>query len=216
MTRFTRSGRRLLIAAVLAAATLLPAAVSAQTLTSQWGAALSGANEVPANTSAARGTFTATIDEAANTITWSLAVPTITNATAAHLHTGQAGINGPIALNLFAAPAGSPAQAINVSGTSKGSDLVGPLQGNFQEFIRAVKGGTIYVNVHTTGNPGGEIRSQVVAASAVPAQVAPVAPKTGNAGLVGGTSTTAVAGVLVVLAVGVVAGGRALAARRSA
>jgi hypothetical protein len=214
MARFTRSGRGLLVAAVLAAATLLPAAASAQTLTSQWGAALSGANEVPANTSAARGTFTATIDEAANTIQWSLSVPAITNATAAHLHTGQAGTNGPIALNLFAAPAGSPAQAVNVSGSSKGSDLVGPLQGNFQEFIRAVKGGTIYVNVHTTGNPGGEIRAQVVTASAVTA-ASPAAPKTGNAGLVGGASSGTLAGVLAVLAVGVVAGGRALAARRA-
>jgi len=214
MARFTLGGRRLLVAAVLAAATLLPAAASAQTLTSQWGAALSGANEVPANTSAARGTFTATIDEAANTITWSLAVPTITNATAAHLHTGQAGTNGPIALNLFAAPAGSPAQTVNVSGTSKGSDLVGPLQGNFAEFVRAVKGGTIYVNVHTTGNPGGEIRAQVVAASAVPA-ASPAAPKTGNAGLTAAPSSSTLAGVLVVLAVGVVAGGRALAARRA-
>lgn len=209
MTRFTRSGR-LLVAAVLVAATLLPAAVSAQTLTSQWAAALSGANEVPANTSATRGTFTATIDEAANTITWSLSVPSITNATAAHVHTGQAGINGPVILNLFAAPAGSPAQTVNVSGTSKGSDLVGPLQGNFQEFIRAVKGGTIYVNVHTTALPGGEIRSQVLPVSAVPA-----APKTGNAGLVAGASNSMLAGVLAVLAVGVVAGGRALAARRA-
>lgn len=214
MARFTRSGRGLLVAAVLAAATLLPAEASAQTLTSQWGAALSGANEVPANTSAARGTFTATIDEAANTIQWSLSVPAITNASAAHLHTGQAGINGPIVLNLFAAPAGSPAQAVNVSGSSKGSDLVGPLQGNLQEFIRAVKGGTIYVNVHTTGNPGGEIRAQVVTASAVPA-ASPAAPKTGNAGLAGGASSGTLAGVLGVLAVGVVAGGRALAARRA-
>lgn len=213
MVRFTRGSRRLLVAAVLAAATLLPAAVSAQTLTSQWAAALTGTQEVPANTSAACGTFTATIDEAANTITWSLSVPSITNATAAHLHTGQAGANGPIVLNLFAAPAGSPAQAVNVSGTSKGTDLVGPLQGRFQEFVRAVKGGTIYVNVHTTGNPGGEIRSQVLAASAVPA-ASPAAPKTGNAGLAGGAPSAEVAGALAVLAIAVIAGGRVLAARR--
>jgi hypothetical protein len=189
MVRFTRGSRRLLVAAVLAAATLLPAAVSAQTLTSQWAAALTGTQEVPANTSAACGTFTATIDEAANTITWSLSVPSITNATAAHLHTGQAGANGPIVLNLFAAPAGSPAQAVNVSGTSKGTDLVGPLQGQFQEFVRAVKGGTIYVN-------------------------SPAAPKTGNAGLAGGAPSAEVAGALAVLAIAVIAGGRVLAARR--
>lgn len=211
MIRSIRSSRGLLIAAVLAVAALLPAAASAQTLTSQWAAALTGANEVPANASAARGSFTATIDEAANTITWSLSVPSITNATAAHLHTGQAGINGPVILGLFAAPTGSPAQAVSVSGTAKGSDLVGPLQGNFQEFIRAVKGGTIYVNVHSTALPGGEIRSQVLPASAVPA-----APKTGNAGLAAGATSGAAAAALAVLAVGVVLGGRALASRSRA
>lgn len=211
MIRFIRSSRGLLVAVALAVATLLPTAVSAQTLTSQWAAALTGANEVPANASTARGSFTATIDEAANTITWSLSVPSITNATAAHLHTGQAGINGPVVLSLFAAPSGSPAQAVNVSGTSKGSDLVGPLQGNFQEFIRAVKGGTIYVNVHSTALPGGEIRSQVLPPSAVPA-----APKTGNAGLVAGATSGTAAAALAVLAVGVALGGRALASRSRA
>ena len=51
----------------LAAATLVPAVVSAQTASSQWSASLSGAQEVPATTSTARGTFNATIDETAGT-----------------------------------------------------------------------------------------------------------------------------------------------------
>lgn len=213
MTRMMKRGR-MLAAAVLALLALAPAGVSAQSMTSQWSAALSGAQEVPANASTANGTFTATVDEAAGTITWSLSVPTITNATAAHLHTGGAGVNGPVVLNLFAAPSGSPASSVSTSGTSKASDLVGPLSGNFAEFVRAVKGGTIYVNVHTTALPGGEIRSQVGAGQSPTATASPAAPKTGNAGLVGSQST-GVAALLAVLAVGAVLGGRALVSRRA-
>ena len=213
MIRIMKRGR-MLAAAVLAVLALAPAAVSAQSMTSQWSAALTGAQEVPANASTANGTFSATIDEAAGTITWSLSVPSITNATAAHLHTGGTGVNGPIALNLFAAPSGSPAASVNVSGTSKASDLVGPLAGNFNEFVRAVKGGTIYVNVHTTALPGGEIRAQVAAGQAVPT-ASPAAPKTGNAGLVSSGATGATA-LLAALAVGAVLGGRMLVSRRAA
>jgi len=206
---------RMLAAAVLAVVALAPVAASAQSMTSQWSAALTGAQEVPANASTARGTFSATIDEAAGTITWSLSVPTITNATAAHLHTGSVGTNGPVVLNLFAAPSGSPAASVSTSGTSKASDLVGPLSGNFAEFVRAVKGGTIYVNVHTTALPGGEIRSQVSAGQATTPTAVPAAPKTGNAGLAS-SSANGAAALLGMLAVGAVLGGRALVSRRSA
>jgi CHRD domain len=31
----------------------------------------------------------------------------------------------------------------------------------FEEFVRALRNGNAYVNVHTTASPGGEIRGQV-------------------------------------------------------
>jgi hypothetical protein len=150
----------------------LPMVVSAQTPTAtpspaaQWRAALTGANEVPPVTTTATGTFTATLDEAAGTLAWTLTVPSITNATAAHIHTGAAGVNGGIVVNLFAAPASGPtsvipASSINVTGTARSADVIGTLAGNFAGLVTAIKGGTAYVNVHTTQNPGGEIRGQI-------------------------------------------------------
>ena len=202
-----------------AVAVLLPAIASAQTpaATTRWSATAIGANEVPATTSTATGAFTATLDEAAGTLTWTLSVPAITNATAAHLHPGATGVNGSVTLPLFAAPTGAPTASINASGVARVADLAGPLAGNFAGFVTALKAGGLYVNVHTSANAGGEIRAQVVAATtaaAAPAAAAPAASpapsKTGNAGLVGmGASTSPFAvGLLLVLAVAVVTAGR--------
>ena len=200
--------------AMMLVAAVIPAVASAQAATTKLSADLKGANEVPATTSTATGTFTATLDEAAGTITWTLTVPAITNATAAHLHAGAAGVNGGIVLPLFAAPTNAPSASINVSGTSKASDLTGTLAGNFAGFVTALKSGGIYANVHTTANAGGEIRAQVAVvgapAAAAPAPAAAAPAKTGNAGLVG-TSTGANAvevAVLVALAGAAVAAGR--------
>ena len=138
----------------------VPMVVSAQT-TTQWRASLAGINEVPSVTTTATGTFTATLDETAGTLAWTLAVPNITAATQAHIHSGAVGVNGPIVVNLFAAPASGPTSSINVSGTARAADVIGPLAGNFAGLVSAIKAGTAYVNVHTSANAGGEIRAQI-------------------------------------------------------
>lgn len=239
---FIRRGRRWLIAgAGLAALTALaPALVSGQT--TEYSAELSGAQEVPATMSTATGSFTATLDEGAETLTWSLEVPTITDATMAHIHAGATGVNGGVVVTLFmpAAPAGS----VSVSGTAGPDELSGPLEGDWDGFVEALKSGGLYINVHTTANPGGEIRGQVgdedgggtptatatatptrtatATATATPTRTAtpapttaatPSPPKTGQAGLVDDSGNSAVAVVLVLLAVGIVAGGRLLTHR---
>ncbi len=58
------------------------------------------------------------------------------------------------------------------------------------------------------------IVAQATATAAAKA-ASPAAPKTGNAGMASEAGTAGVAALLVVMAVGVVAGGRVLAARRS-
>ncbi len=45
-------------------------------------------------------------------------------------------------------------------------DVLGPAgqgiaAGEFNELLRAIRAGSTYVNVHTTGYPGGEIRAQI-------------------------------------------------------
>jgi CHRD domain len=120
-------------------------------------ATLSGANEVPAVTSKASGTatFTQTSD---STIDFTITVDSIQDVVAAHLHKGAAGQDGPPVVPLFSgAFSGS---GTLVSGTIKASDVQGM---SIADLVAAIKADSIYVNVHTKGNPGGELRGQVTA-----------------------------------------------------
>ncbi len=213
MFRYLMTPQRIALglAAAIAVA-LVPSLVTAQAATSTWRTSLTGASEVPANASTATGTFTGTLDEAAGTLTWTLSVPTIGNMTMSHLHQGAAGANGGVVLDLFIPPTGTTPGTVNASGTAKLSDLKGPLAGNAAGFIAALKAGNIYANVHTTANPGGEIRGQVADPNApAPAKAAAPAPgKTGNAGLATGTSTSliVIAGLLAVAGVVTLVGRR--------
>jgi len=170
---------------------LVPSLVAAQAAGSQWSTALRGSSEVPPTTSTATGTFSATLDEAAGTLTWTLSVPSIQNATMAHLHQGDPFSNGPVVVDLFTPGAGNSANSISQSGTARVADLKGPLAGNFDGFVAALKTGTIYANVHSTANPAGEIRGQVTNVAAqttgTPTPTggtsAPAPAKTGNAGI---------------------------------
>ena len=42
-----------------------------------------------------------------------------------------------------------------------GAAAQGIAAGEFDEFVRAIRAGATYVNVHTTGRQGGEIRAQL-------------------------------------------------------
>lgn len=218
-----------IVALTLALALLAPAIVNGQT--AQYSAQLNAASEVPATTSTATGTFSATLNETAKTLQWTLTVPTITNATMAHIHAGAAGTNGGIVVTLFAPQ--SPAGSVSASGTAGPNDLAGPFAGNWDGFVAALKSGGLYVNVHTSANPGGEIRGQLQApgqgtATATPSPTAsatatatatatttasPTAPRTGQAGLVRESSNSGAAILFVAIAVALVAGSRLLTSR---
>ena len=106
---------------------------------------LSGANEVPPVSTSASGSGTVTVG-ADCSVSGNVTVSGMT-ATAAHIHTGAAGSNGPVAVpfnktgdNAFAAPAGA----------------------KFNESqCAAYKKGETYVNVHSAKHPGGEVRAQL-------------------------------------------------------
>jgi plastocyanin len=153
---------------------------------------LSGANEVPAVTTAANGQFNATVG--ASSLTWAVQAYGV-GITMGHIHLGAAGTNGPVIAFLFGPDAGGQNQ-INVSGTITEANFVGPMAGKeWSDFTAAMAAGQLYVNFHTKANPGGEIRSQIGGGAA------PAAPATGNA-QASGTSTLSwlaiAAGVLVV------------------
>lgn len=127
-------------------------------------AVLSGANEVPAVDTPARGTALATIDPRGVKIHVEVTVKNITDVVQAHIHNGAAGVNGPVVAFLYGAtdPAG-PEKGLLTCRTITKADLVGPLAGlPLSALIEIIEAGSAYVNVHTTTHGPGEIRGQLV------------------------------------------------------
>jgi hypothetical protein len=106
---------------------------------------LTGDQEVPANTSAAIGTGHIAV-AADGAVSGSVTAPTL-QATAAHIHVGAAGVNGPVIIPLTGGPGG-------VWSVPAGAKLTA-------EQLDAWKAGGLYVNVHTAEHKGGEIRAQL-------------------------------------------------------
>lgn len=110
-----------------------------------YAATLSGSQEVPANASTAVGTAFLFVDTTTLVATYQLQFSGLSSPqTAAHFHNAPAGTNGPV---LFGLPTGSP-----INGTWS----LTPTQ------YALVAAGSVYVNVHSSNIPGGEIRGQMV------------------------------------------------------
>jgi hypothetical protein len=137
---------------------------------------LTGYQEVPALSTTGQGKFRATIDRKKNEIHYVLTYSGLeTPATQSHIHFENKTNNGPIVVflcsNLGNGPPGTqacPANGGTISGTIRpvdvgaGASAQGLAAGEFDELVRAIKAGATYVNVHSTGRPGGEIRAQLV------------------------------------------------------
>jgi hypothetical protein len=105
---------------------------------------LSGANEVPPVTTSATGEGTITVaDDGA--VSGSVTTKGV-QGTAAHIHLGAAGKNGPVVVpftkdgDTYKAAAGAKLNA---------------------DQLKAFKAGELYFNVHSAANPNGEIRGQL-------------------------------------------------------
>jgi hypothetical protein len=134
---------------------------------------LIGYEENPDVSTVATGSFEATVDEDAQTVTYELSYSGLEGTVQqAHIHFGKPAINGGISLflcsNLGNGPAGTPAcpQEGTVSRTVPAADIVGPIPqgieaGNLSELAAAMRAGNTYANVHSTKWPGGEIRAQI-------------------------------------------------------
>jgi hypothetical protein len=82
--------------------------------------------------------------------------------TAAHIHAGAAGANGPIIFD-FALPAVIPANpVINVVLTAADLSPAQTAITTFAEAVDALLSGNTYFQVHSTAHPGGEIRGQIL------------------------------------------------------
>jgi len=109
-------------------------------------AELSGANEVPPNTSSASGKAEASLDSATKALTYSVTFTGLTGpAIGAHIHgPAEAGKNAGIVVpfNFVASP---------IKGTATLTDAQ----------MADLMAGRWYVNIHTAAHPGGELRGQL-------------------------------------------------------
>ncbi len=106
---------------------------------------LSGAQEVPPVRTGASGSGTITIGDD-RSVSGSVTTTGVT-ATAAHIHEGAPGVNGPVIVPLVQT-------AANVWSVPAGARLT-------ESQYRAYTAGNTYVNVHSNANKGGEIRAQL-------------------------------------------------------
>ncbi len=110
-------------------------------------ATLNGAQEVPTTGSTATGRGTLVFDSTTREVIVAYVTHNVAAPTVAHIHTGATGVSGPAnvatltaATNLFVAPSASTLSAQGATDTAAGNT---------------------YFNVHSTTNPGGEIRGQI-------------------------------------------------------
>jgi hypothetical protein len=150
----------------LALVLLLSTQAAAQTVTLT--ADLTGGEETPAALNTGMfGTVAVGVDQGSKELTVTLRVfNTPTPTTAGHIHMGSPGTPGPTVLNF---PAGLNGRVGDFAMTFRLGDTAGvftprPAIGinTIDDVIEAVLGGNTYVNVHTTQNPGGEIRGQLI------------------------------------------------------
>ena len=127
-------------------------------------AALSGGNENPGVVTGSVGTGTVSINLATQAVTYRMDVYNMpVGVTAAHFHVGAHGVNGPVVVNTPVVA--NTSNDFAISGTASATDLTArAAQGinSWEDFVQALLLGNVYLNVHSTANPGGEIRGQVV------------------------------------------------------
>lgn len=113
--------------------------------TGRFAAVLSGAQVSPPANSSATGTCIAFLHEPENRLVFAIETNGVPNWTAAHLHIGAPGSNGPIS----AIPLGVAERWRGVSARLSDAD------------VAALRAGQWYVDVHSTQFPNGELRGQL-------------------------------------------------------
>jgi CHRD domain len=133
-------------------------------------ATLAGANEKPnAINSNGTGTFTGTLNPTTNTFSWTVNYSGLTsNVSQGHIH-GPADANTATGVIVnFANPVGGTGTLTTgaTSGTASGSislagavNTSGSISGD--SLRKLLDAGLTYANIHTSNNPGGEIRGQI-------------------------------------------------------
>jgi hypothetical protein len=135
----------------------------------QYTATLTGAQEVPAITTSGSGTWTATLDQSTNILTYQLTFSGLGSAaTMAHIHGPAAvGVNAGILVDFATSTVTGRVLNLGTSGSGTGtvnltatSVITATVSGD--SLRKLLDSGNAYVNVHSATNGGGEIRGQIV------------------------------------------------------
>ena len=108
---------------------------------------LSGVQEVPVVNTGAAGYGNITVDDNSRAIGGSVTTKGLVGATAAHIHEGAPGTNGPVIIPL-----------------TRVSDTVWTVPAGAvltEAQMNSYRAGNLYINVHTEKYKGGEIRGQI-------------------------------------------------------
>lgn len=141
----------------------------------QYRTTATGAEEVPVRSTSAEAKLNLKLDRRSDSATYNLRITEpIEDAFMSHLHKATVGANGPIAVWLYpSAPPGVPIPGSFTGQLAK--ETFGPEslcysptapycvagEGNWDAFVADLDAGLLYLNVHTAGFPGGEVRGQL-------------------------------------------------------
>ncbi len=120
----------------------------------------SGAFEAPPVASAGVATATCTLNSTTVEIACSARVYNIVDLRAGHLHVGGPGVSGPVVLGIPDLPLGSSDDFIHSWTWTESNLRLRPAQGvlKIDDVFEACASGNCYLNFHTSGNRGGEVR----------------------------------------------------------
>ena len=109
---------------------------------------LSGDNEVPAVVTSASGRAALTVDTSTKALVLHVNTSDLSDASAGHIHQGNAGTNGAVAIAL--------------EQDASNSNHFSVVSVFSQDQYDALWASGLYINIHSTTNPGGELRGQLV------------------------------------------------------
>jgi hypothetical protein len=154
-----KTARRLLIAIFAVFLTTSLAMAASATFKTK----LTGKEAVPPVETKTKGEAVFELSKDGKELTYMLEVMDIEGVTAAHIHAGKMGVEGPPVAGLFGGPKKDGMfNGKLAKGTIMDKDLFGPLAGKtVGDLVKMIKDGEAYVNVHTIKHPGGEVRGQI-------------------------------------------------------